>query len=143
MAMCETGARLFSTCGKRKYFAMCFDAYGRVIGSGYNGGPPGYPHCVDGGCPRFLEGSAPGSSYDNCIAIHAEENALIYSDFTARRGGLLMVNGHPCFGCAKKVAGSGVATFAYLSDITYADGKRAVDLLNECGIETVDLVPFM
>jgi len=134
MRMCEYGASLFSKCGKRQYFAFVLDAHGRVIGTGYNGSPPGRPECIDGGCPRFQQGSAPGSNYDNCVSIHAEENALLFSDFTARRGGALIVNGTPCWGCAKKVAGSGVADFAYLPDDSYADLGRCVDLITSCGI---------
>lgn len=134
MRMCETGAGLFSTCGKRQYFSIVLDPVGRLIGSGYNGSAPGQPHCIDGGCPRWPGTSAPGSSYDNCISIHAEENALLYSDFTARRGGALLVNGTPCWGCAKKVAGSGVADFAYKADDSYADLDRCIDLITSCGI---------
>lgn len=109
LRVCEFAASEFSTCAKRQYFSIVVGRNGRVVGTGYNGAPPGITHCVDGGCPRFEENSASGSSYDNCIAIHAEENALLWSDRTAREGGTVYVNGTPCWGCAKRIAGSGVA----------------------------------
>jgi dCMP deaminase len=48
---------------------------GRIISTGYNGSPPGMPHCLDNGCEVF----------DNhCIrTTHAEANAIA---FAARHG---------------------------------------------------------
>lgn len=136
LQVCTFAAPLFSTCGKRQYFAIVLDNQGRVVGTGYNGAPPGIRHCVDGGCPRWQQGSAPGTTYDNCIAIHAEENALLWSDRTLRAGGsTLVVNGPPCYGCAKKIAGSGVRRLVYLEDPSYADWDRARELLVTAGVQ--------
>lgn len=130
-------AKEFSTCAKRQYFAWVLSPDGRVAGTGYNGSPPGIPHCADGHCPRLQEGSASGSAYDNCIAIHAEENALLWSDRTARLGGTIIVNGPPCWGCGKKIAGSGLRRLVYLRDDGYADWPRVEALLEQAGIECV------
>lgn len=108
------GAKIFSTCSAAQYMAIVVDRSSRVIGSGYNGGPPGFLHCNEGGCPHALTGT-PGV-YDDCIAIHAEENALMYSDYSLRRGGTLYVTGKPCFGCSKKLAGSGLGRVVYFDD---------------------------
>jgi dCMP deaminase len=113
MRSCEAHARTFSTCSKRQYAALIVDRHGALIGSGYNGGPSGMLHCNDGGCPRAINNVPGGTPYDYgpglCIAIHAEANALLHSDYTARRhGGTLYVNGPPCMGCAKLVANSGL-----------------------------------
>lgn len=83
---------------------------------GYNGGPSGTKHCKDGGCPRMQEGSAPGSNYDNCIAIHAEQNAFLNSVSDAK---YLVVNGPPCFTCAKLIVNSTVDEVYYLEDPEY------------------------
>lgn len=109
LAWCVDGAHIFSTCARRQFMAIVVDAHGRVIGTGYNGSPSGMAHC-DQACPHLSD--PPGlSSVDaaNCIAIHAEANALMYSDHTERQGGTLYVNGLPCADCAKLIAGSGVA----------------------------------
>lgn len=134
LRLCEFAAKEFSTCGKRQYFSIVLDRDGRVVGTGYNGSPPGIPHCIDGHCPRFQEGSPSGSSYDNCISIHAEENALIWSDRTARVGGTLVINGTPCWGCGKKIAGSGVHRLVYLRDESYADLPRVEAILEAAGV---------
>jgi dCMP deaminase len=48
---------------------------GRIISTGYNGSPPGEPHCIDIGC-IMVDG--------HCIATtHAEANAIA---FAARHG---------------------------------------------------------
>lgn len=127
----------FSTCAKRQYFAFVLSPEGRVVGTGYNGSPPGIGHCNEGHCPRLHEDSANGSAYDNCIAIHAEENALLWSDRTDRQGGTIIVNGPPCWGCGKKIAGSGIARVVYVRDPNYADWPRVEGLLEASGVECV------
>lgn len=134
-------AKIFSTCAKKQYFAVVLMRNGRVAGVGYNGSPPGVGHCMDGACPRYTLGSEPGSLYDNCIAQHAEANALLWSDPSLRNGGTLIVNGPPCFGCAKQIASAGIARVVYASDTTYRDFNRSVEILQQAGIELVS-VPF-
>lgn len=118
-------ASLFSTCSRRQYFAIILDDNGHVLGTGYNGGPAGYAHCNDGGCPRVALNPEHGSSYDNCIAIHAEANALLHSDYSARQHGCtVVVNGPPCWDCAKLIANSGAHTIVCMTDPAYADWGR-------------------
>lgn len=133
----EFAAKEFSTCAKRQYFAFVLSPEGRVVGTGYNGSPPGVPHCTDGFCPRMQEGSPAGSSYDNCIAVHAEANALLHSDRTARQGGTLVINGPPCWGCGKEIAGSGIARVVYLKDPAYATWDRVEGLLQQAGVSCI------
>jgi deoxycytidylate deaminase len=68
MQLCLATSHIFSTCGKRQYSAVLVDELGHVVGMGYNGGPSGFTHCKDGGCPRLLENSPNGSSYENCFS---------------------------------------------------------------------------
>lgn len=138
---CVENAERFSTCGKRQYFAVILDRFGHVAGTGYNGGPKGMPHCVDGACPRLQQDSPSGSQYSNCIAIHSEANALLHSDYTARRdGGTLYVNGPPCWDCAKLIANSGISRVVHLTDPAYADYPRVEQFLTMGGIcvEAID-----
>jgi dCMP deaminase len=141
LAFCEAGATIFSTCAKRQYFAIVLDSSGRQVGAGYNGAPPGARHCSDGGCPRLAEGSASGTVYDNCVSNHAEQNALMYSDHAARRGGTIVVNGTPCWGCAKLIAGAGLKRLVCLFDPSYEDWPRTRAMLDEWGIEIREIVP--
>ena len=91
LKLCESGSSIFSTCGKRKYMAILTDDDYLVLGLGYNGGPPKSKHCEDGGCERFIQGSKNGSIYDNCIAVHAEQNAFLhpYQQRTPQKNNLI------------------------------------------------------
>lgn len=118
--LCLSASQIFSTCGKRKYAAILVDAQGHVVGMGYNGGPKNSVHCEDGGCPRFSEMSPSGSIYDNCIAVHAEQNAFLHSDYSSHAKSLY-VNGPPCFTCAKLIVNSTVENVYYIEDLSYKD----------------------
>ena len=92
-------------CHRAQVGAVVVSSDERVLSTGYNGEPAGY----DGpACPRY--DGAPKSS---CIAIHAEANALLYSDWTARQGGTLYVTRTPCMECAKLIANSGLARVVF------------------------------
>lgn len=134
---CIDLAKTFSTCAKRQYFSVVLMSNGRVAGVGYNGSPPGVAHCKDGACPRLVEKSPNGSSYDNCIAQHAEANALLWSDPSLRSGGTLVVNGPPCFGCAKQIASAGISRVVFMDDPSYVDRGRSFSLLKSAGVELV------
>lgn len=133
MDLCYSIASTFSTCGKRQYGAILVDESGHVVGIGYNGGPSGFEHCKDGGCPRLQLNSPNGSSYDNCIAVHAEANALLHSDYSSRPT-KIYVNGPPCFSCAKLIANSTVRDVYFVSDSAYATWDSVVQFLNKAGV---------
>lgn len=65
--LCKKSAEIFSTCSKRQYCCILTDERDRIVGFGYNGGPSGHPHCVDGACERAKTGAPSGSNYDNCF----------------------------------------------------------------------------
>ena len=133
-------APVFSTCARRQFFAVVLAPNKRVVGIGYNGGPPGTKHCVDGGCPHNNDGTPSGGTYDNCIAQHAEAGALLWSDISQRQGGTLLVNGVPCFGCAKLIASSGVARVVFWSEPSYPTQGETCDFLRTAGLEVVPVL---
>lgn len=137
MLWVDTGSRLFSTCSRRQYMSVIVARNGRVIGTGYNGGAPGTQHCVDGGCERANRPpETRDEDYSDCIAIHAEANAIIHGDVLRMEGATIYTNGDPCFACAKMILGAGIDTVVYLSEGLRSQGA---DYLAECG---VTLVPF-
>jgi len=138
MSLCIFMADLFSTCGKKKYAAVLIDSFNHVVGMGYNGGPSGFTHCEDGGCPRYLDNSPSGSVYDNCIAVHAEQNALLHSDYSSRAE-KIYVNGPPCFTCAKLIANSTIKKVYYIEDPNYKDWDKIKDFLNKAKVETIGI----
>ena len=135
MQMCYSAATIFSTCAKKKYAAILLDEFGHIVGFGYNGGPRKSIHCEDGGCPRFKEMSPNGSSYDNCIAVHAEANAFLHSDYSARPI-KLYVNGPPCLTCAKLIVNSTVKEVYYVFDQDYEKWKEVESFLNISEVKT-------
>lgn len=96
-----------ATCVRRKHGAVIVRDR-RIVSTGYNGSPSGFPHCADGACPRAFSDAPQGHDYDECIAIHAEANALLFSGPLERANATLYCTGAPCFGCAKLIANSGV-----------------------------------
>lgn len=82
-----------------------------IVGAGYNGAPSGEPGCET--CPRRSSAVPPGSSYDTgpgaCVAVHAEENALLDAGRVAARGATLFTTCPPCQGCSRLIRGAGIA----------------------------------
>ena len=79
----------------------------RIRATGYNGAPAGQPGCES--CPRRTSGVAPGTDYSNCVAVHAEANALLYCDREDLIGATLYVSRKPCYACEKLISATGVA----------------------------------
>jgi dCMP deaminase len=135
---CIELAPVFSTCVRRQYASFVISENGRVVGFGYNGSPPGQEHCNDGACPRAFSTVPHGSPYDSgagrCIAVHAEANALLFSDATARQGATLYVNGPPCPDCAKLIAGSGVKRVVHLADSSVLENN-----LPHMGVDVIEI----
>jgi dCMP deaminase len=85
----------------------------RVLGSGYNGTPAGYPNCTEAerGCRRCAirveqpEANIAGKLYDICLCVHAEQNAMLTAARfgTALDGAILYTTVQPCFNCLKEL----------------------------------------
>lgn len=138
MELCAQTARIFSTCAKKKYAAVLVDQHGHIVGMGYNGGPKGHIHCEDGGCPRLADNSPSGSSYDNCIAIHAEANALLHCNYTSMPE-KIYVNGPPCFSCAKLLVNSTVKAVYCLSSVDYKQWESVKNFLIHNNIKVIEV----
>jgi dCMP deaminase len=121
-----------ATCSRRHHGAVMVQGR-RIVSTGYNGGPSGFPHCDEGACHRARSEAPQGHDYERCIAIHAEANALLFSSPEERDGASLYCTGAPCFGCAKLIANSGV------SEVVAAGGRyegwtEVRDFLRDCGV---------
>jgi dCMP deaminase len=100
-------------CSRRKVGAVLMTRDHTVVATGYNGAPPRARGCLQGGCPRAHSDVPPGSSYDtgpgSCIAIHAEQNALLRASWDEQAGSTLYITDAPCDGCWRLIRGSRVA----------------------------------
>jgi dCMP deaminase len=103
-------------CSRRRVGAVIVKD-NRIISTGYNGAPAGEPGCLSGACPRARSSVAPGSPYESgtgsCIAVHAEANALLYSDRSRCEGATLYLTVEPCQWCAKLIRGAGIARVVF------------------------------
>lgn len=99
----------------RKAGAILVNKNYRVVSMGYNGTPPGVPHCNERehGCIMF-DGHCIGT-------LHAEMNAL--ANLEALSSDLTMVcSMKPCLSCLKLLLGFKVKTIIYLRN--YPDNAR-------------------
>ena len=101
----------------------------RIIATGYNGSPPGLPHCDDAG--HLLEDG-------HCVrTVHGEHNALLQS---ARQGGTSSVGAtmytkySPCIHCAKYIVSCGIQRIVIAK--VYRN-PVALQMLREAGVEVV------
>ena len=121
----ETATR--SNCVRRQHGAVIVKNR-RIRSTGYNGPPSGHPHCSDGACPRASGDTPSGWNHDDCIAIHAEANAILYSSPEERDGATIYITGVPCFGCAKFIANSGIEEVVAEGE-TYSDWDKVFNFL--------------
>lgn len=104
-----------STCTRRKVGAVLVRDR-MIISTGYNETPRGTPNCGDRGCPRCADTSVlSGSRLDECLCVHAEQNALIQAAFHGQQtaGATLYTLALPCLTCAKLIVNAGVTRVVY------------------------------
>lgn len=129
-----------SRCDSRGIGAVIVSADNAYSVLGYNGPPAGL-RLEDGStcsswCPRRLEDDQT-RSYDNCVTVHAETNAIAKADRTRIEGGTLYVTSAICWDCGKVVANSGIARVVCRVDWkrdAHRDPERTIDFLRQCGI---------
>lgn len=108
----------------------------RIISIGYNGPPAGTHNCdeewPDNGCPRDSKGGC-------SLAIHAEQNALLYAvkNKATVEGATLYVTLAPCLACARIIYTMGVKKVVYMN--SYAEYKgieldEGVEFLKKFGV---------
>lgn len=101
---------LRADCSRRQVGAVLMRPDHTIVATGYNGAASGEVGCLAGGCPRARSGVAPGSSYDTgagaCIALHAEQNALLRASWDEMAGATLFVTDKPCDGCFRMITGT-------------------------------------
>ncbi len=126
----ETATR--SNCVRRQHGAVIVKSR-RIRSTGYNGPPSGHAHCDEGACPRARTEVVSGWGHDNCIAIHAEANAILLSSPEEREGATIYITGVPCFGCAKLIANSGIREVVAEGE-TYEGWEDVRAFLLDCSV---------
>lgn len=111
-------------CTRRQVGAVIMTPDHSIVATGYNGAPPGHLGCLtSGACPRGKSDVEPGSSYDtgpgSCIALHAEQNALLRASRADMVGSTMYITDKPCDGCWRMISGTPIA------HIIWPDGRAA------------------
>ncbi|MFN7295068.1 MAG: deoxycytidylate deaminase [Bacteroidota bacterium] len=111
----------------------------RIVSLGYNGPPAGTHNCDEEwpleGCPRDSKGSC-------SLALHAEQNAILYAskNNVSVEGATLYITLSPCIACARIIFTTGIKKVIYLN--SYAEYKKipsdeGVDFLKKFGVEVM------
>lgn len=111
----------------------------RIISLGYNGPPSGTHNC-DVEFP--VEGCARDSKGSCSLALHAEQNAILYAanNGTIMKGSTLYVTLSPCIACARVIYTVGISKVYYKHSYAQFKGlttDEGVDFLKRFGVEVV------
>jgi dCMP deaminase len=122
-----------STCSSRPVGCVIVRE-NRILVSGYNGAPPGQPHCTDQSrdgalyCARRAKNVPDLLKQEACKSLHAEQNAL---DLAVRlgledrlAGSSVYVTLAPCLRCIKAMAEKGVERVYYELAYQSVDAER-------------------
>lgn len=101
-----------STCLRHKYGAVIVKD-DEIIATGYNGAPRGEANCCDiGSCQRRHNENG---KYETCVAVHAEQNALISAARRDMTGGDIYVAeagtdtpAEPCAICRRMIVNADI-----------------------------------
>lgn len=115
-----------STC-LRRYYGAVIVRNNIIISTGFNGSPRGEANCIDTGtCIREELKIPKGERYELCVAVHAEQNAIINGDPVKMRGATIYVagfnadgslaSGAPCLLCRRMIRNALIDRIVYLKE---------------------------
>jgi len=104
-----------STCTHRKVGAVIVKDK-RILATGYNQPPSGFPHCDEIGCIRDDLGIPSGRNQEICYGLHAEQNALMQAAKfgISTEGATMYVTHKPCSVCARLIINAGIKRVVYI-----------------------------
>lgn len=133
---------LRSRCSRDRVGAVIVDAQNRIVATGYNGPPAGWPidnaPCIEF-CQRAINGPSEEGrlTYSDCVSLHAEANALMVCDRSDRVGGTIYASSDICQTCAKLIANSGLSRVVIprKNEVhAHRDSLMAYTYLELCGL---------
>jgi len=114
-----------STCLRRRYGAIIVKD-NVIVSTGYNGSPRGEANCIDTGICKRKELNIPaGERYELCVAVHAEQNAILNAPPDRMIGATIYIAGfeadgspaeaHPCLLCRRMIRNARISLVVYLT----------------------------
>lgn len=106
----------------------------RVLTTGYNGAAKGMTDCLETGCLKDKLKLSSGTGHDVCIAIHAEQNAIIQAGVHGINidGSTIYCTHTPCSICARMIINAGLKEVVSYQD--YSD-QGARNYLKKAGVK--------
>lgn len=123
-----------SNCSRR-HVAAVIVKNNHILSTGYNGTPAGLKNCFEGGCPRCSGHTESGKGLDECLCVHAEQNAICQAarNGAAIDGAKIYVTISPCLTCAKLIISAGIKEVVYGGD--YAFLETVSKIFKEAGVK--------
>ncbi len=111
---------------------------GRILSTGYNGTPMGYPNCSDVWANVDNKNH---HEWSKKYEIHAEMNAIIWA---ARKGisieGAELYSTHePCEECTKNIIASGITKIHYAIPYKHVNTEEIAKFLSTCSVEKEEI----
>ena len=91
----------------------------RLVGAGYSGAPTNVKSCIETGvCRKRQLGYSHGTGHEQCIAVHAEANAILNCALNgiSTKDCIMYCTHKPCVNCLKMIIQSGIKKVFYLYD---------------------------
>lgn len=106
----------------------------KLLSYGYNHTPDGIPQCTEKTCIRKVNNIASGTRHEMCLAVHAEQNAILMALKLKKdiQDSTIYVTDSPCIICTKLLINAGIKKVIYASN--YPD-ELSLSLLKQVGIE--------
>lgn len=115
----------------------------RIIGTGYNGAPPGIKSCLErGGCYKEkMTGESYEKKFDigRCIGVHSEMNALAHVTSLLYKGATIYTTIFPCVQCSKTLLAYGIKRIVFKRVYNEDEMNIAMALFSEAGVEVSQL----
>jgi dCMP deaminase len=129
-----------SNCCRRKVGAVIVKD-NHIIATGYNGTPAGTTNCFDGGCPRCNHTHTTGEKLDECLCVHAEQNAICQAakHGNAVDGGHIYITCSPCLTCLKLIINAGIKRVVF-SEWYKPFNEQELNLIQEAKLEYMECV---
>lgn len=124
-----------STCIHRKVGALIVKDK-RILATGYNQPPSGFPHCDQISCIRDDLNIPSGKNQEICYGLHAEQNALMQAAKfgISTEGATIYVTHKPCSVCARLIINAGIKRVVYIDG--YPDPLTDF-FFQKCNIELI------
>ena len=115
--------RTQSTCLRGKVGAVLV-LERRIIATGYNGAPPGMPHCFELGCLVDENSHVTGCQR----TLHAEANVIAFAarHGVCTRGATLYCTHGPCLKCAQLILAAGIRGIVFQTPYRLSNGLELI-----------------